>query len=106
MPHTPENDGVADALAPAATSAAATHAGAVPADPVSTVTDADDAAVGGLATRRRPPGGWQDDTGDVPGWVLVTLMTAALVVGLWAVAGPALTEVFQSAIERVTSSVG
>ena len=46
------------------------------------------------------------DRGDVPGWVLVTLMTAALVVGLWAVAGPALTEVFQSAIERVTSSVG
>jgi len=41
------------------------------------------------------------DRGDVPGWVLVTLMTAGLVVTLWAVAGPALTDVFQTAIQRV-----
>ncbi len=43
------------------------------------------------------------DRGDVPGWVLVTLMTAGLVLALWAVAGPALTDVFESAIDRVTS---
>jgi hypothetical protein len=30
------------------------------------------------------------ERGDVPGWVLVTLMTAGLVVALWAVAGPLL----------------
>jgi hypothetical protein len=41
------------------------------------------------------------ERGDVPGWVLVTLMTAGLVVTLWAIAGPALTDVFNSAIERV-----
>jgi hypothetical protein len=44
-------------------------------------------------TRRR------DDRGDVPGWVLVTVMTAGLVAALWAVAGDMLTEAFSSAIQ-------
>lgn len=43
-----------------------------------------------------------DETGDVPGWVLVTLMTAALVVVIWAVAGPALVGLFEQAIGRVS----
>jgi hypothetical protein len=43
------------------------------------------------------------ERGDVPGWVLITLMTAGLVVVIWAVAGPALSGVFESAIERVIS---
>lgn len=43
------------------------------------------------------------ERGDVPGWVLVTLMTAGLVLAIWAVAGPALVDVFESAISRVTS---
>lgn len=43
-----------------------------------------------------------DDRGDVPGWVLITLMTAGLVVVIWALAGPALSGVFQQAIDRVT----
>ena len=42
-----------------------------------------------------------DETGDVPGWVLVTLMTAGLVVLIWAVAGPALTGLFEQAISSV-----
>ncbi|NLE72243.1 MAG: hypothetical protein GX609_09170 [Actinomycetales bacterium] len=46
------------------------------------------------------------ERGDVPGWVLVTLMTAGLVLAIWAVAGPALTDLFASAIERVTSFGG
>ncbi len=41
------------------------------------------------------------DRGDVPGWVLVTLMTAGLVLSLWAVAGPRLESVFSDAIDRV-----
>ncbi|SDC58276.1 hypothetical protein SAMN05216410_1952 [Sanguibacter gelidistatuariae] len=41
------------------------------------------------------------ERGDVPGWVLITLMTAGLVVAIWAVAGPALTEMFDSALESV-----
>lgn len=44
-----------------------------------------------------------DDEGDVPGWVLITLMTAGLVLVLWGVAGPALTGLFEQAISRVSS---
>ncbi|WP_067781509.1 hypothetical protein [Actinomyces vulturis] len=46
-----------------------------------------------------------EERGDVPGWVLVTLMTAGLVVALWAVAGPALTQVFTDAIAKVTGAI-
>ncbi|MGW2092736.1 hypothetical protein [Promicromonospora sukumoe] len=42
------------------------------------------------------------ERGDVPGWVLVTLMTAGLVVALWAVAGPLLEGAFRQAISSVT----
>lgn len=42
------------------------------------------------------------DRGDVPGWVLVTLMTAGLVTALWLVAEPALSQVFDDAIASVT----
>jgi hypothetical protein len=41
------------------------------------------------------------DRGDVPGWVLVTIMTAGLVVALWAIAGPKLTSLFGNAIDSV-----
>ena len=41
------------------------------------------------------------DRGDVPGWVLVTMMTAGLVAGLWAVAGDALNELFRNAVTGV-----
>ena len=43
-----------------------------------------------------------DERGDVPGWVLVTLMTAGLVIAIWALAGPALADLFQQAISRVS----
>jgi len=43
-----------------------------------------------------------DERGDVPGWVLITLMTAGLVIVIWGLAGPALSNVFEQAIERVT----
>lgn len=43
------------------------------------------------------------DRGDVPGWVLITLMTAGLVLVIWAIAGPALSDVFNQAIDRVVS---
>ena len=44
----------------------------------------------------------EDEQGDVPGWVLITLMTAGLVVVIWALAGPALADLFQQAISRVS----
>ncbi len=55
-----------------------------------------------LASLRRSELAAHPDRGDVPGWVLITLMTAGLVAALWAVAGPALTNLFTSAIESVT----
>lgn len=45
------------------------------------------------------------DRGDVPGWVLVTLMTAGLVLVLWGVARDRLTEVFNNAIDGVMGGV-
>lgn len=44
----------------------------------------------------------REEAGDVPGWVLITLMTAGLVILIWALAGPALSEIFQNAIAKVT----
>ena len=46
-----------------------------------------------------------DDRGDVPGWVLVTIMTAGLVVGLWAIAGPRLEAVFTQAMDAVVGQL-
>lgn len=43
-----------------------------------------------------------DERGDVPGWVLITLMTAGLVIIIWSLAGPALSSVFEQAIQRVS----
>lgn len=45
--------------------------------------------------------GERPDRGDVPGWVLITLMTAGLVVALWALAGEAFTSMFQDAMNKV-----
>lgn len=41
------------------------------------------------------------ERGDVPGWVMITLMSAALVAGLLALAGPALEGLFNQAISKV-----
>ncbi|MDQ6739901.1 MAG: hypothetical protein M3021_05930 [Actinomycetota bacterium] len=41
------------------------------------------------------------DRGDVPGWVMITLMSAVLVAGLLAIAGPALEGLFNQAISQV-----
>lgn len=53
------------------------------------------------AVRARPP---RDDRGDVPGWVMITVMTAALVVALLTIATPALREAFTKAIDKVTGA--
>ncbi|NUP75275.1 MAG: hypothetical protein HOQ07_11605 [Sinomonas sp.] len=42
------------------------------------------------------------ERGDVPGWVMITLMSAVLVMGLLAIAGPALEGLFQQAISKVS----
>jgi hypothetical protein len=42
------------------------------------------------------------DRGDVPGWVLITVMTAGLVSAIWLLAGPTLTQMFQEALGKVS----
>lgn len=45
-----------------------------------------------------------EERGDVPGWVMITLMSAVLVAGLLAIAGPALTDLFNQAIGQVSQN--
>ncbi len=60
------------------------------------------------ATGRSPNGQSPDNTapdnperGDVPGWVMITLMSAVLVAALLALAGPALETMFNQAMDKV-----
>ncbi len=46
--------------------------------------------------------GRRAERGDVPGWVLITLMTAGLVTVLWAVAKDQLVTLFKNALASVT----
>ncbi len=43
----------------------------------------------------------RDERGDVPGWVLITVMTAGLVTVLWAVAGDTLSRMLTDALRSV-----
>ncbi|AOT05707.1 hypothetical protein ASPU41_19325 [Arthrobacter sp. U41] len=54
------------------------------------------------ATGRQPdrPGDHRE-RGDVPGWVMITLMSAVLVAALLALAGPALEGLFNQAMDKV-----
>ncbi|MHA7220740.1 hypothetical protein ACX80S_00160 [Arthrobacter sp. RHLT1-20] len=53
--------------------------------------------------RSRQPAGPGDhrERGDVPGWVMITLMSAVLVAALLALAGPALEALFNQAMDKV-----
>lgn len=57
------------------------------------------AAVGGSSGRRQRDRG---ERGDVPGWVLVTIMTAGLVTMLWRFAGPQLQQMLSNALAQVS----
>ena len=50
---------------------------------------------------RRPRRARRDERGDVPGWVLITVMTAGLVAALWAIAGPQLSQMLRDALASV-----
>lgn len=41
------------------------------------------------------------ERGDVPGWVLITIMTAGIVTAIWGVAQGKLTGLFDSAMDSV-----
>jgi hypothetical protein len=44
----------------------------------------------------------RDDRGDVPGWVLITVMTAGLVAVIYGVAKDELREMLRSALNKVS----
>ena len=48
-----------------------------------------------------PGAGADPQRGDVPGWVMITLMSAVLVAALLALAGPALEGLFNQAMDKV-----
>jgi hypothetical protein len=48
----------------------------------------------------------RDERGDVPGWVLIVLMTSALVVAIWGVARDRLVSMVSSALETVCGGIG
>ncbi|MFM8921563.1 MAG: hypothetical protein ACKOFV_02745 [Candidatus Nanopelagicaceae bacterium] len=43
----------------------------------------------------------RDERGDVPGWVLVVLMTTGLVTALWAIAKPNLTSILNNSLNSM-----
>jgi ABC-type transport system involved in cytochrome c biogenesis permease subunit len=66
----------------------------------SLAASATSAAPGARAARVAPAD--DHERGDVPGWVMITLMSAVLVAALLAIAGPALEGLFNQAIDQVS----
>jgi len=56
---------------------------------------------GALPSRHSYGASDHPERGDVPGWVMITLMSAVLVAALLALAGPALESMFNQAMDRV-----
>jgi hypothetical protein len=54
-----------------------------------------------LARCRKVLGSGDAERGDVPGWVMITLMSAVLVAGILALAKPALEGLFNDAMSQV-----
>ncbi|TCM45271.1 hypothetical protein [Kribbella sp. VKM Ac-2568] len=53
-----------------------------------------------LVMKPRPS---RQERGDVPGWVLITVMTAGLVVAIWGLAADQLKEMLQKALDSVAN---
>jgi hypothetical protein len=53
-----------------------------------------------LVLKPRPA---QKERGDVPGWVLITVMTAGLVVAIWALAAEQLKAMLEQALDSVSN---
>lgn len=48
----------------------------------------------------------ENERGDVPGWVLITIMTAGLVAAIWAIADEKLSQLFEDALNNVKPGGG
>ena len=44
----------------------------------------------------------KDERGDVPGWVLVVLMTTGLVTAVWTIAAPRLSAILKNSLDAMT----
>lgn len=55
-----------------------------------------------VLTRGRTTG----QRGDVPGWVLIVLMTSALVLVIWGIASDRLSDIVKSAFDTVCDGFG
>jgi len=55
----------------------------------------------GIQRLLRRPMPFRDERGDVPGWVLITIMTAGIVAVLWQFAEPYLRDILEQALEAV-----
>ena len=45
----------------------------------------------------------RDERGDVPGWVLVVLMTTGLVTALWTIAAPRLSQILKNSLDSMNN---
>jgi uncharacterized membrane protein YqjE len=45
----------------------------------------------------------QDEAGDVPGWVLVVLMTTGLVTAIWTIAQPRISSILKNSLDNMNS---
>ena len=43
----------------------------------------------------------RSDRGDVPGWVLVVLMTTGLVTGIWTLAAPRIDSILRNSLDSM-----
>jgi hypothetical protein len=45
----------------------------------------------------------QDEQGDVPGWVLVVLMTTGLVTAIWTIAQPRISTILRNSLDNMNN---
>lgn len=45
----------------------------------------------------------RDEQGDVPGWVLVVLMTTGLVTAIWAIAAPRISSILRNSLDSMNN---
>jgi hypothetical protein len=57
-----------------------------------------------LERQSRDAGRWRNERGDVPGWVMITVMTAGIVGVLWLVAEDQLKSLLSNALDSVGSN--
>lgn len=60
-------------------------------------------AVESLSRSRRFGRLIQEDRGDVPGWVLVVLMTTGLVTAIWTIAAPRLSAILRNSLDSMNA---